>query len=62
MASTKLTTMIDEKNNQFTSKVMGQLEDLAPISDEALEWLMTEHFQFSVSNPGFLKDTARTTE
>lgn len=61
MASTKLTIMIDEKNNRFTSKVMGQLEDLEAISEKALEWLMTEHFQFSVSNPGFLKDAARTT-
>ena len=62
MASAKLTTVIDETNNRFTSKVMGQFEDLEAISEKALEWLMTEHFQFSVSNPGFLKNAARTTE
>lgn len=62
MASSKLTTVIDEKNNRFTSKVTGQLEDLTAISDKALEWLMLEHYQFSVSNPGFLKNAARTTE
>lgn len=62
MASNKLTTVIDEKNNRFTSKVKGQLKDLGAISEKALEWLMTEHFQFSMSNPGFLKDAAKVTE
>lgn len=62
MANTKLTTVIDEQNNRFTSKVTGQLEDLDAISEKALGWLMTEHYQFSVSNPGFLKNAARTTE
>lgn len=62
MASNKLTTVIDEKNDRFTSKVTAQLEDLDAISDKALEWLMLEHYQFSVSNPGFLKNAARTTE
>lgn len=61
MTSTKLTIVIDGKNNHFTSKVKGQLKDLEAISEKALEWLMTEHFQFSVSNPGFLKGAAKTT-
>jgi hypothetical protein len=62
MASTKLTTVIDDRNNRFTLKVKDQLKDLEAISEKALEWLMTEHFQFSVSNPGFLKNAAKTTE
>lgn len=58
----KLTEIIDDKNNEFTSKVKGQLKDLEQFSDTELEWLMLEHFQFSVANPGFLMAAARTTE
>jgi hypothetical protein len=42
--------------------VKDQLKNLDGISDDALEWLMLEHFQFSFSNPGFLATAATTTE
>jgi hypothetical protein len=58
----KLTTPIDERNDRFTLSVRAQLKDLSGLSDAALEWLMLEHFQFSVSNPGFLATAATTTE
>lgn len=58
----KLTAVIDERNDRFTSSVKAQLMDLSVLSDAALEWLMLEHFQFSVSNPGFLATAATTTE
>ncbi len=58
----RLTTAIDERNDRFTSRVKAQLRDLSGLSDVALEWLMLEHFQFSVSNPGFLAAAATTTE
>lgn len=61
MTSAKPTMVIDEKNHRFTSEVRQRLSDLEAISEKALEWLMTEHFQFSVSNPGFLKNAADTT-
>ena len=57
-----LTTVIDDRNDRFTSNVKAQLKDLSGLSDAALEWLMLEHFQFSVSNPGFLVTAATTTE
>lgn len=58
----RLTTVIDRKNDQFTGRVKDQLKHLGGLSDDALEWLMLEHFQFSVSNPGFLATAATTTE
>jgi hypothetical protein len=58
----KLAAVIDERNDRFTSRVKDQLKDLTGLSDEALDWLMLEHFQFSVSNPGFLATAAATTE
>lgn len=59
---TDLAAVIDERNLHFTSHVKAQLRDLDAVSDEALEWLMLEHFQFSSTNPGFLAAAARTTE
>ncbi len=57
-----LAATIDERNQRFTSKVKGQLADLSGLSESALEWLMLEHFQFSVANPGFLASAAATTQ
>jgi hypothetical protein len=59
--TTRMTTVIDHKNDQFTSRVKDQLKDLGGLSDDALGWLMLEHYQFSAANPGFLAAAAATT-
>lgn len=61
LSAPKATTVIDDENRQFTTQVKERLRDLSAFSDDALEWLMTEHFQFSVSNPSFLAMAAETT-
>jgi hypothetical protein len=61
LSATKATRLIDDENRQFTTQVKERLCDLSGFSDDALEWLMTEHFQFSVSNPSFLAMAAETT-
>ena len=52
----KLTNHIDKKNNQFTSSVKNELNDLTQFSEQALEWLMMEHYQFSFNNTRFLHE------
>jgi hypothetical protein len=61
LSATKATTVIDGENRHFTTQVKERLRDLSVFSDDALEWLMMEHFQFSVSNPSFLAMAAETT-
>lgn len=58
---TKASAAIDAANLRFTSHVKGQLASLDAFSDEALEWLMLEHFQFSNTNPGFLAASVTAT-
>lgn len=59
---TRLTNEIDHINYQFTSSVKDQLKDLKKFSDQALEWLMMEHYQFSSRNTGFLAAAVNTTK
>ncbi|MCE0721859.1 DUF3865 domain-containing protein [Legionella resiliens] len=57
-----LTEQIDVANLQFTSAVKSKLKDLTRWSEDALEWLMVEHYQFSLRNPYFLAIAANTTK
>ncbi|MES2941115.1 MAG: iron-containing redox enzyme family protein [Pseudomonadota bacterium] len=59
---TKASAVIDAANLRFTSHVKDQLKALDTFSDDALEWLMLEHYQFSSTNPGFLSTAATTTQ
>ncbi|MGM9452095.1 DUF3865 domain-containing protein [Legionella bozemanae] len=57
----KLTSSIDNLNNQFISAVKNHLHHLKRFSEPALEWLMIEHYQFSLRNTQFLSTAANTT-
>jgi hypothetical protein len=59
---TTASAAIDETNRLFTSHVKSQLKDLDGFTEQGLEWLMLEHFQFSNTNPGFLAATAAATQ
>lgn len=58
----KLSAHIDAENLAFTSAVKQQLKNLSAYSAVACEWLMMEHFQFSVKNPHFLATAATMTK
>ncbi len=62
MQDTKASAAIDAANGLFTSHVKDQLKAPERFSEEALEWLMLEHFQFSNTNPGFLAASATATQ
>ncbi len=51
-------TAIDRRNGEFINNAKAQLADLAPYSTDALEWLMMEHYQFSLANTRFLAAAA----
>lgn len=53
---------IDRLNYVFIDHVKSQLRDLKPFSTSSLEWLMLEHYQFSLSNTKFLAMAADVTE
>jgi hypothetical protein len=55
-------TEIDRQNYDFINGVKAQLADLKPYSTSALEWLMLEHYQFSLRNTKFLAIAAEVTE
>ncbi|MBA3661439.1 MAG: DUF3865 domain-containing protein [Gammaproteobacteria bacterium] len=57
-----LSNQIDNTNYQFTSNVKNQLRNLSLFSEEALEWLMMEHYQFSFRNTSFLLTAVNTTK
>lgn len=60
--SLKLTSQIDEKNNKFILSVKKKLENLSLFSEASLEFLMMEHYQFSVKNTQFLAAAQATTQ
>lgn len=53
---------IDRLNYAFIEHVKSQLRDLKPFSTQSLEWLMLEHYQFSLSNTRFLAMAASVAE
>jgi len=53
-----IATVIDQRNNTFIERAKQQLLDLARFTTEALEWLMMEHYQFSLANTRFLAAAA----
>lgn len=53
--------VIDHQNAQFINHAKAQLADLSQYTTPALEWLMMEHYQFSLRNTRFLADAATTT-
>jgi hypothetical protein len=57
----KLSEAIDHENQQFTSAVRARLRVLAEIPEDALEWLVLEHYQFSCANPALLQTAVKTT-
>jgi hypothetical protein len=59
--SSRLTQVIDGWSFAFTQSVKARLACLSDLSDEALEWLMLEHYQFSVRNPALLATAAQVT-
>lgn len=59
---TTASAAIDAVNLRFTSHVKNQLKELDAFSDDALEWLMLEHYQFSSTNPGFLATASTATQ
>jgi hypothetical protein len=51
----RLSEVIDEANDAFTSGVKARLlPRLGAIDEAALEWLIMEHYQFSYANKGLL--------
>jgi len=63
----RLSQKIDERNDRFTNGVKDRiLPDLPNLDTDTLEWLVTEHYQFSFSNVDFLRcgvaSTARLAE
>ena len=61
-ATTNTAAVIDAANLKFTSHVKSILKDLSKFSDEALDWLMMEHYQFSFRNTTFLSKAAATAQ
>jgi hypothetical protein len=53
--ATNLMQTIDRKNYAFTSGVKERLRDLSRISEQGLEWLSMEHYQFSFANKDLLE-------
>ena len=53
-----IATVIDQRNNTFIERAKQQFLDLARFTTEALEWLMMEHYQFSLANTRFLAAAA----
>lgn len=49
-----LRMQLDERNNQFTLKVLNYFHALEKFSTPYLEWLSMEHYQFSLNNTRFL--------
>jgi hypothetical protein len=61
-SQTNIHNEIDRQNYAFINDVKTQLVDLAPYSTAALEWLMLEHYQFSLRNTKFLATAAAVSE
>jgi len=59
--TTDVAKAIDHCNQKFIDNAKKQLKDLDQFSTEALEWLMMEHYQFSLRNTKFLADAAELT-
>jgi hypothetical protein len=51
---------IDTENLAFTSSVKAKLSTLSHFPETALEWLMIEHYQFSLRNTKLLAQAAET--
>lgn len=59
----RLSVQIDERNDAFTNAVKGRLlEDISSVNDESLEWLVMEHYQFSLANKGLLLKAVECTK
>lgn len=57
----RTSTVLDKQNQNFTLEVKSELKDLRLFSEEALIWLMLEHYQFSARNCSFLSKAAEMT-
>lgn len=57
----KLSLTLDERNANFSDPIKDQLSDLSRIDTDALEWLVVEHYQFSVANVGLLTSARNST-
>jgi hypothetical protein len=58
-----ISVRIDETNDTFTNGVKDKLlTSLPTMSTESLEWLVMEHFQFSVANVAFLQKATDCTK
>lgn len=62
MSKISLSAAIDARNLGFTTSMKARLKDLSKFSDDALEWLVMEHYQFSFANKGLLQSAVETTE
>jgi hypothetical protein len=60
--ATRLTEVIDQTNDEFTSGVKERLRDLPALPEQTLEWLTMEHYQFSFANAGLLQSAVTSTE
>jgi hypothetical protein len=62
MDGTRLSALIDDRNDAFTSAVKARLLPAVPsLPESTLEWLVMEHYQFSCANVGFLRAGVRST-
>lgn len=61
-ASSCILQAIDDVNSDFITQVKSELRILKPYSTSSLEWLMLEHYQFSLSNTWFLAKAAASAE
>jgi hypothetical protein len=58
----RLSEDIDKKNYDFTSRVKERiLSNLSSVHDDALEWLVMEHYQFSYANKSLLQAAVKCT-
>ncbi|MEK8021079.1 MAG: iron-containing redox enzyme family protein [Candidatus Parabeggiatoa sp.] len=53
--------IIDHRNQEFIDNAKEQLKNLDQFTTEALEWIMMEHYQFSLRNTKFLASAAELT-
>ena len=56
--SPTVSTLLDEQNLAFTCAVKTELADLSVFTTPTLNWLMVEHYQFSLRNTALLARAA----